>query len=251
MNDIFDFRNKLVENYKKFSTSFASPRSTDISEKVQAAYDEGCFWPDPLIQINPNYRKGAFIDELARQGNVEPETAQIFQTGKQEDPPCPKPIQLYCHQTAALTMVAGDKSFVVTTGTGSGKSLTFFIPIVNRIIREKKNDPSPRIRAIIVYPMNALANSQFEEIGKFLDGSNLVTVKRYTGQESATERTAIKKNPPDILLTNYVMLRVAHLSRSPGRRRRHAREAYSCAAERRPPPLHRHVRHNVLGRLHG
>ena len=206
MNDIFEFRNGLVENYKKFSTSFASPRSTDIASKVQAAYDEGRFWPDPLIQINPNYRKGAFIDELARQGNVEPETAQIFQTGKQEDPPCPKPIQLYCHQTAALTMVAGDKSFVVTTGTGSGKSLTFFIPIVNRIIREKKTDPSPRIRAIIVYPMNALANSQFEEIGKFLDGSNLVTVKRYTGQESATERTAIKKNPPDILLTNYVML---------------------------------------------
>jgi len=206
MNDIFEFRNGLVENYKKFSTSFASPRSTDIASKVQAAYDEGRFWPDPLIQINPNYRKGAFIDELARQWNVEPETAQIFQTGKQEEPPCPKPIQLYCHQTAALTMVAGDKSFVVTTGTGSGKSLTFFIPIVNRIIREKKTDSSPRIRAIIVYPMNALANSQFEEIGKFLDGSNLVTVKRYTGQESATERTAIKKNPPDILLTNYVML---------------------------------------------
>lgn len=206
MNDIFEFRNGLVENYKKFSTSFASPRSTDIASKVQAAYDEGCFWPDPLIQINPNYRKGAFIDELARQGNVEPETAQIFQTGKQEEPPCPKPIQLYCHQTAALTMVAGDKSFVVTTGTGSGKSLTFFIPIVNRIIREKKTDSSPRIRAIIVYPMNALANSQFEEIGKFLDGSGRVSVKRYTGQESATERTTIKKNPPDILLTNYVML---------------------------------------------
>ena len=106
MNDIFEFRNGLVENYKKFSTSFASPRSTDIASKVQAAYDdEGRFLPDPLIQINPNYRKGAFIDELARQGNVEPETAQIFQTDKQEDPPCPKPIQLYCHQTAALTMV--------------------------------------------------------------------------------------------------------------------------------------------------
>ena len=66
MNDIFEFRNGLVENYKKFSTSFASPRSTDIASKVQAAYDEGRFWPDPLIQINPNYRKGAFIDELAK-----------------------------------------------------------------------------------------------------------------------------------------------------------------------------------------
>ena len=105
MNDIFEFRNGLVENYKKFSTRFASLQSTDIASKVQAAYDEGRFWPDPLIQINPNYRKGAFIDELARQGNVEPKTAQIFQTGKQEEPPCPKPIQLYCHQTAALTMV--------------------------------------------------------------------------------------------------------------------------------------------------
>ena len=41
MNDIFEFRNGLVENYKKFSTSFASPRSTDIASKVQAAYDEG------------------------------------------------------------------------------------------------------------------------------------------------------------------------------------------------------------------
>ena len=206
MNDIFEFRNGLVENYKKFSTSFASPRSRDIADKVQSAYDEGRFWPDPLIQINPNYRKGAFIDELARQGNVESETAQIFQTGKQETPPNPKPIQLYSHQTAALAMVAGDKSFVVTTGTGSGKSLTFFIPIVNRIVREKKIDPTPRIRAIIVYPMNALANSQFEEIGKFMDGSDLVSVKRYTGQESQSERAAIKKNPPDILLTNYVML---------------------------------------------
>ena len=206
MNDIFAFRKQLVENYKKFSTSFASPRSNDIAKAVRAAYDDGKFWPDPLIQINPNYRKGGNIADLAAAGVVESETAQIFQVGKQDDPPHPTPITLYRHQMEALNMVAGQKSYVVTTGTGSGKSLTFFIPIVNRIIQEKKTDHSKRIRAVIVYPMNALANSQFEEIGKFLDGSSQVTVKRYTGQESSSERAAIKADPPDILLTNYVML---------------------------------------------
>ena len=48
MNDIFAFRKQLVENYKKFSTSFASPRSNDIAKAVRAAYDDGKFWPDPL-----------------------------------------------------------------------------------------------------------------------------------------------------------------------------------------------------------
>lgn len=41
MNDIFAFRKQLVENYKKFSTSFASPRSNDIAKAVRAAYDDG------------------------------------------------------------------------------------------------------------------------------------------------------------------------------------------------------------------
>lgn len=205
MNDIFDFRTKLIESYKQFSTSFATPRSKDIAETVKAAYDGGKFWPDPLIQINPNYRKGGNIADLAQSGVVEPETAEIFQIGKQDNPPNPKPITLYRHQMEALNMVAGNKSYVVTTGTGSGKSLTFFIPIVNRIIKEKKTDNTKRIRAVIVYPMNALANSQFEEIRKFLGDSSFVTVKRYTGQEDSAERAQIKSDPPDILLTNYVM----------------------------------------------
>ena len=206
MTDIFDFRKKLIDRYRSFSTSFANPRSADISSVVQQAYDKGTFWPDPLIQINPNYKKGSRIDTLVLDGSVEPETAKIFQVGKQDDPPAPTPITLYKHQMNALAFVASNKSYVVTTGTGSGKSLTFFIPIVNRIIKEKKSDQTPRIRAIIVYPMNALANSQMEEINKFLNGSTSVRVARYTGQDEATERAEIKRNPPDILLTNYVML---------------------------------------------
>ena len=54
--------------------------------------------------------------------------------------------------------------------------------------------------------MNALANSQLEELNKFLGPNPPVTFKRYTGQEDEETRHEIRKNPPDILLTNYVML---------------------------------------------
>ena len=48
------------------------------------------------------------------------------------------------------------------------KSLCFFIPVIDAILRAKKTDNTKRTRAIIVYPMNALANSQMEELDKFL-----------------------------------------------------------------------------------
>lgn len=74
-----------------------------------------------------------------------------------------------------------------------------------------RRGPGKGIQAIVVYPMNALANSQYGELGKFLnngypDGKGPVTFARYTGQESDEERQRIMANPPDILLTNYVML---------------------------------------------
>jgi ATP-dependent helicase YprA (DUF1998 family) len=99
---------------------------------------------------------------------------------------------------------------VVTTGTGSGKSLAFFIPIVDQILRAKQLDPTPRTRAIVIYPMNALANSQLEELDKFLRGfppdEQPFTVARYTGQEREEERQSIADDPPNILLTNFMML---------------------------------------------
>lgn len=101
------------------------------------------------------------------------------------------------------------KSFVVTTGTGSGKSLCFFIPIIDAVIKAKRKGESARTRAIVVYPMNALANSQLEELKKFLavpEHPVAVSFARYTGQEKPEERERIKNNPPDILLTNFMML---------------------------------------------
>ena len=99
---------------------------------------------------------------------------------------------------------------MVTTGTGSGKSLCFFVPIVDAIVQARKAGRPRKTRAIIVYPMNALANSQIKEIEKFISQSGLhedqkPVVRRYTGQESKEERQRIAGDPPDILLTNFMM----------------------------------------------
>ena len=120
------------------------------------------------------------------------------------------PLRFHRHQAQAIAKARAGKSYVVTTGTGSGKSLCFFVPVVDAIVRARKAGQPRRTRAIIVYPMNALANSQIKEIEKFISQAGLPNdlkpvVRRYTGQESQEERQRIADNPPDILLTNFMM----------------------------------------------
>jgi ATP-dependent helicase YprA (DUF1998 family) len=132
--------------------------------------------------------------------------AQIFRDFRAPPDAADRSLKLRRHQTQAVQISLDGKSYVVTTGTGSGKSLCFFIPIVDAVLKAKDADPRPRTRAIVIYPMNALANSQMEELKKFLGTDGRVTFARYTGQEKTEEREKIRDRPPDILLTNFMML---------------------------------------------
>jgi superfamily II DNA/RNA helicase len=206
--DIFDLRQRVIDEYEAFSRSFTRIAAPDISSLVSSEYARGRYWPEPLVQINPNYQRNGTVADLARAGILHPECESLFRTEKAEG--SPKPLELYTHQLEALATAQKQKSFVVTTGTGSGKSLAFFLPIVDRILRARLEDPRPRTRAIVIYPMNALANSQLEELEKFLcdypQDKRPFTVERYTGQESQSDRERIAQSPPDILLTNFMML---------------------------------------------
>lgn len=205
--DVFALRDSVVDEYKQFATSFTKIQADDIREQVQAIYAKQKYWPEPLVQLNPNYRRTTSVAELVGKGVLEPECEQIFRTA-----PAPngETLSLYKHQEQAIGIAGDGESYVVTTGTGSGKSLCFFIPIVNAVLADKRKGGSgKRTRAIVIYPMNALANSQQEELEKFLSnfpGPRAVTFARYTGQENADERRAVAENPPDILLTNFMML---------------------------------------------
>lgn len=201
--DVFALRDAVVAEYRKFATSFTTIHAEDIRQRVEAIYSEGRFWPDPLLQINPSYKRGLTVEMLISTGALDPRTAEIF---------CAKdgvPLQLYKHQEQAVILASQRESYVVTTGTGSGKSLCFFIPIVSAVLKEKRASAVQRTRAIIIYPMNALANSQLEELDGFVSnvqGEKPITFARYTGQEDNEERRRIAENPPDILLTNFMML---------------------------------------------
>src|SRR4051812_3034683 len=200
--DVFSLRDEVVREYRNFATSFTTIRAADLREKIDAIYATDRYWPEPLIQINPRYQSGLTVEQLAHGGEIDARCAQIFRADG-------KPLSLYKHQQQALACAAQGKSYVVTTGTGSGKSLCFFIPIIDAVLKEKKSAPQPRTRAIVIYPMNALANSQMEELEKYLknvEGERPVSFARYTGQEDTEERERISENPPDILLTNFMML---------------------------------------------
>ncbi|MFU0505623.1 DEAD/DEAH box helicase [Pseudaminobacter sp. NGMCC 1.201702] len=199
----FDFDHYLIENYAHFSRSFSTIRAADLRDAISREYDEGRFWPDALLSLNPRYEAGPSVDDLVASGDLDPATAQVFRFES-------TPLRFHAHQGQAIAKAKAGQSFVVTTGTGSGKSLCFFVPIVDAIIKARKAGDAARTRAIIVYPMNALANSQLKEIDKFISQSGLPadlrpTIRRYTGQESQEERQAIAANPPDVLLTNFMM----------------------------------------------
>lgn len=198
--DVFDLDQTLISSYERFARSFTKIRSQAIRRKVDAIYSERRYWPEPLISINPFFEKGSSVEELAALGAIHENAAAIF-----------KGVRLHRHQDEALAKAHAGQSFVVTTGTGSGKSMCFFVPIIDAAARARARGEAPRTRAIIVYPMNALANSQMNELSKFISSSNLPvdqrpTFARYTGQESDDERELIRSAKPDILLTNFMML---------------------------------------------
>lgn len=204
--DVFQLDEHLTEIYARFARSFCEIRAPEIANQVDRIYEDRRFWPDALVSINPRFEQRQSISELVEANVLDPAMEQIFSIGNPR-----KPIRLYAHQQLALNRIQHSEDFIVTTGTGSGKSLCYFLPIVNRAIELRRARQPRRTIAIIIYPMNALANSQIEELQKFIKASNLdknlrPTFARYTGQESEDERKKIAFGKPDIIMTNYMML---------------------------------------------
>ncbi len=205
--DVFQLQEHLVEDYGNYTRSFIKIKDERINGFVDEKLRQGAYWPEPLVQLNPTFAPGGTVQELIDRGLLHPGCEEVFRVGKEEALPG-NPIQFHRHQRDAIELYRQGKSYILTSGTGSGKSLTYIVPIVDHVLR---HGSGRGIQAIVVYPMNALANSQFDELQKFLEygfseGHSPVSFARYTGQENEDERVAIQNNPPDILLTNYMML---------------------------------------------
>lgn len=222
--DILRFHKTLINSYKSYIQSFLHIKDPNILKFVDNEIGKKKLWPEPLVQFNPTFEPGRPLADLISEGLLHKDLNLIFEGFK-----------LYRHQDDAISLGARGKEFIVTSGTGSGKSLTFMATIFNHVLINKEA-AKDKIQAVIVYPMNALINSQFEELRKFeinylekcagekIEATNKtpeeviaelhtkthkrfpITYGQYTGQEKEDIREKMRNNPPHILLTNYMML---------------------------------------------
>src|SRR5262249_36019853 len=80
--NIFEFRDHIIHDYATYIKSFIQIRDTWISEYVEQNLNAGILWPEPLIQLNPTFEPGEWIETLITQGVLHPECARIFRKDK-------------------------------------------------------------------------------------------------------------------------------------------------------------------------
>jgi hypothetical protein len=119
--------------------------------------------------------------------------------------------EAYLHQSQAIEELLSPAAnpVVVTTGTGSGKTEAFLLPAIQNAFEDSVRFKKSGLTAILVYPMNALANDQRQRIEDYLTDAGMagaIRVEQYDRGTSQTKRQEMRANPPHILLTNYMML---------------------------------------------
>lgn len=200
MIDILDYHDTVLKSYQNYIQSFIQIGDDRISSAVHAYLkDQKGLWKDPMIQFNPGYEKGRPLKEL---NHAHPMLSELF------------PFQPHKHQEEAVQLGLNKEHFVVISGTGSGKSLTYMASIFNHLLQVNGTSQKAGVHALIIYPMNALINSQAGELDKLKDifeakhgkDSFPFSYDKYTGQESTQRKQRIIENKPNIILTNYVML---------------------------------------------
>jgi superfamily II DNA/RNA helicase len=212
MKNVFDIHSSILQNYKLYIESSINIADKNIRAKVEKELESNSLYPLPLIQFNPTFQSGGNVQELIKNGFLTNEFNDIFYDTDGNS------WSIWKHQSDAIKIGRENRGFIVTSGTGSGKSLTYISTIFNYLFSTPKREG---IKAIIVYPLNALINSQenalntFNENYKKRRGTSLpFSFARYTGQETQEVREKIIQNPPDILLTNYMMLELLLIRQS-------------------------------------
>ncbi|MFN9604397.1 MAG: DEAD/DEAH box helicase [Planctomycetota bacterium] len=154
--DVFRLRQTVIHDYAEYVRSFVQIRNPDIKSFVDKGLSDQALWPQPLIQMNPSFASGGAIDDLVNKGELHEGCRQIFRI-KSADDLSGKPMLLHRHQYDAIQCASRKENYVLTTGTGSGKSLSYIVPIVDHVLR---NGSRRGIPAMVVFPLNALSNSR-------------------------------------------------------------------------------------------
>lgn len=183
----------LRETYLRYLITTFGLKNDKLAEQFRglARNSEGLF-RGPILEATPKYRQDQSLLELLLEENpILSEQFLEFAPGLSEDKvdrALKMERKLYTHQSKAIRKIVGqNRNVVVATGTGSGKTECFLLPIIDHLLKERAtNRLGPGVRALLVYPMNALANDQVKRLRKMLPPETGITFGRYTGQTKQT-----------------------------------------------------------------
>ncbi|HEY7324185.1 MAG TPA: DEAD/DEAH box helicase [Streptosporangiaceae bacterium] len=216
--------NLIIEGYQRYLKSLLPVRDARIAAALEGEISRSLLTKGPLLESSPPYEHGASLAGLIARGVLDP----AFHRLASNKLPMNRP--LYLHQEQAIRKVAAGRNIVVASGTGSGKTESFLLPILNALSAEHaRGELGPGVRALLLYPMNALANDQIKRLRQLLAHVPHITFGRYVGDTlwtapEAAEKFAVlnpgeprlpnellsraemRERPPHLLLTNYAML---------------------------------------------
>jgi len=216
---------EIEERYRRYLKTTFYFRDPALRTSFEDALRSGCLSKGPYLEATPIFKRGSTPRELFS-SLLKSQPEQSLLKAVQGDRP------LYIHQEQSIRGVFTDHNVVVATGTGSGKTESFLYPILLHLYQEfKAGALCPGVRALVLYPMNALANDQRERLGEICkrladeNSSFRFTFGQYIGETPENDsrrhardhianrtagelvlRSEMRTTPPHILLTNYSML---------------------------------------------
>ncbi len=213
---------KIKEAYFRYLRTVFRLADQDYAEQFDKELArENAFAAGPYLDVTDSFKQGRSLHDLVKSNELAADFNKMN---------IPMTRCLYKHQEEAIRKVCAGKNVVVSTGTGSGKTEAFLVPVFNHLMREaERGELGPGVRALFIYPMNALANDQVEKLRELLANYQMITYGSYTGQTHHKQARALneykslnndllpQKNelisreqmiatPPHILITNYAML---------------------------------------------
>ncbi|NLM28590.1 MAG: DEAD/DEAH box helicase [Clostridiaceae bacterium] len=218
---------EIEKRYLQYlSTTFYINDTNLRGNFIQELSQKNRFIKGPILEATPPFKKGKSINQLISEGILSHEFKKL------SSPDLPVDRELYLHQERGIRkIITEERNIIAATGTGSGKTEIFMIPILNYLFtqKEKTGELSPGVRALLLYPMNALANDQLKRLRNLLCNYPDITFGSYTGETEETEEEAqdkyrkifngaeplnneilsrqkMREKPPHILITNYAML---------------------------------------------
>ena len=221
--DILQSSKNITDKYIRYLKTMFDIDDPEYKALLEKKMTEmGSFSKGPYLDVIDSFETGASVEELISKGILHSDFRNIDKI---------RNLTLYKHQEEAIRKLIGGRNIVVSTGTGSGKTESFLIPILDSLMKERKEGRSvtPGVRALLIYPMNALANDQVDRLRKALAKYPYISFGSYTGQTLERESDALEKykslnggkkplknelisrekmkaTPPNILITNYSML---------------------------------------------